>query len=79
MNSNLLQKQYDFYVSHEKEMLKKYNGKHLIISDSLQVFPFTEAREAYRYGARTFGGGHFLLQECKPGILDVVHQVNCYI
>lgn len=75
----ILQKQYDFYKTHEKELLEKYSGMHLIIDDSLQVYPFAEAREAYRYGAKTFGGGHFLMQECKPGILNVVHQINCFI
>ena len=78
-NSDMLQKQYDYYVSHESELLQKYNGKHLVIDESLHVYPFAEAKEAYRYGAVNFGGGHFLLQECKPGILNVVHQINCYI
>lgn len=78
-NTDLLQSQYDFYISHEAELLQKYNGMHLVIDDSLQVHPFSGAKEAYRYGAANFGGGHFLLQECKPGILNVVHQINCYL
>lgn len=74
MVNDILQKLYDYYVSHEHELLEKYNGKHLIISDDMKVYPFNEEREAYRYGSKNFGGGHFLLQECKPGILNVVHH-----
>ena len=79
MKTSLLRKQYEFYVAHEAELLEQYNGTHLVIDDSLHVYSFKEARDAYRYGAQNFGGGHFLLQECKPGVLNVVHQINCYI
>lgn len=79
MDNSVIQKLYDYYVSHEQELLEKYNGKHLVISDGMNVIPFSEEKEAYRYGAKEFGGGHFLLQECKPGILNVVHQINCYV
>ena len=78
METFALKKQYDFYANHETELLEKYNGMYLVITDSLQVFPFAEAREAYRYGAKNFGGGHFMLQECTPGILNVVHRINSF-
>lgn len=72
-----LKQQYDYYVQHETELLKEYTGKHLIISDSLQVFAFINPKEAYRFGVKNFGAGHFMLHKCVPGSLNVVHAVNC--
>lgn len=77
MKKLALEKQYDYYVSHEEELLKQYTGKLLVISDGLQVFSFTSPKEAYRFGVQQFGAGHFLLHKCIPGSLDVVHTVNC--
>lgn len=51
MNTSLLQKQYDFYVANEEDLLKKYNGMHLVIDDLLHVYAFAEEEEAYKYGA----------------------------
>lgn len=79
MNDLKLEKQYDFYVSHEQELLSKYNGKYLVISDTMQVIPFEAGKEAYTFATRTFGKGKFLLHQCVPGSLNVIHSVNCYI
>lgn len=72
-----LKGQYDYYVAHEGELLQQYPGKHLVISDNLQVFPFVNPKEAYRFGVKNFGAGHFMLHKCVPGSLNVVHTVNC--
>ena len=79
MKTSLLRKQYDFYVAYETKLLEQYNDPHLVIDDSLHVHSFKDVRDAYRYGAQNFEGGHFLLQECKTGVMNVVHQINCYI
>lgn len=71
-----LKEQYDYYVAHEKELLQQYIGKHLVISDSLQVFPFVNPKDAYRFGVQNFGAGHFMLHKCTPGSLNIVHQIN---
>lgn len=72
-----LEKQYDFYVSHEGELLEKYNGMHLVISDNLQVMAFLKPQDAFDYGEAHFGLGNFLLQRCSPGVLQAVNTVNC--
>lgn len=71
-----LEKQYDYYVDHEKELLEKYNGMHLIISDDLQVMAFVKPQDAFEYGEEHFGLGRFLLQRCAPGVLQVVNTIN---
>lgn len=77
MNVLPLEKQYDFYVSHEDELLAKYNGMHLVISDDLCVMAFVKPQDAFAYGEEHYGLGHFLLQKCTPGVLQVVNSVNC--
>ena len=47
MNTSLLQKQYDFYVANEEDLLKKYNGMHLVIDDLLHVYAFAEEEEIF--------------------------------
>lgn len=44
MNCIALRKQYDYYVAHEKELLKKFEGKHLVISDNLEVAAFNSGK-----------------------------------
>lgn len=72
----LLESQYNFYRTHEFELLKQYQGKHLVISDTFQVYPFVSPKEGYRFGVKNFGAGNFLLHKCVPGSLNVVHTIN---
>lgn len=72
----LLESQYNFYKAHEAELLSLYNGKHLVISESFQVFPFVSPKEGYKFGVQKFGAGKFLLHKCVPGSLHVVHTIN---
>lgn len=78
MKQVLLEKQYDFYVTHEKELLEKFLGKHLVISDKMDVVAFDSGKEACKYGVKVYGDGNFMLHKCVPGSLDVVHMVNCF-
>lgn len=74
-----LTKQYDYYVDHEKELLEKYNGLFLVISDKLEVYAFPKGMDAYNFGAEHIGLGKFLIQQCKPGILNQVNLINWVI
>lgn len=71
-----LQSQYDYYEKHESELLEQYQGMHLVISDTFQVYPFVSPKEGYQFGVKTFGAGRFLLHKCVPGSLNVVHTIN---
>lgn len=68
-----LEKQYQYYLDHEAEFLKEYEGKFMIISDNLTIKCFDSKKEAYAYGVENLGLGNFLLQECN---YDAVHTVN---
>lgn len=72
----LLEPQYNYYRTHESELLNQYQGKHLVISDTFQVYPFVSPKEGYRFGIQHFGAGNFLLHKCVPGSLNIVHTIN---
>lgn len=59
-----LQKQYDYFRRNMSSLIEDHRNKYLTISEDLEVKAFDEISEAYRYGAKTYGLGHFLLQEC---------------
>lgn len=61
---SILQKQYDFYKSKEKEFLRDCYGKFLVINQELKVYVMDTSADAYKLGAVAFGLGNFLIQEC---------------
>lgn len=71
-----LEKQYLFYLDHEADFLKKYEGKYLVISDKLEVSAFDSKKEAYAFGIENAGLGNFQLQECTYNATHMVNYVN---
>ena len=59
-----LQKQYEYFRRNMSSLLEDYKGKYLVISEALNVHVFDTIADAYRFGAKTYGLGNFLLQEC---------------
>jgi hypothetical protein len=62
-----LKKDFEFYVQNQGELVKKYNGRVLIIHDQVVVGNFASTREAIEEGERRFGLGKFLMHKCEPG------------
>lgn len=77
MTQLALQPHYDFYVKHEDELVSKFGGMYIVISDAMSVHSFADDPEAYDFGVKNFGAGHFLLHKCMAGGLDVVQTANC--
>lgn len=71
-----LEKQYNYYMEHEEELLKKYENQYLVVSEDFVVTAFTSKQEAYYFGAEKYGLGHFLLQFCNYDEVRLVHTVN---
>ncbi len=58
---------FQYYLSHQSELLKKYDGRYLVITDNGNVSDFETNKEAYLFGVEKYGLGNFLLQLCTPG------------
>ena len=62
-----LQREFDFYLSHQDELVQKYNGRFLVIRDEQVQGDFGTQMESYNWAIEHFPLGTFLLQKCSPG------------
>jgi len=62
-----LQREFDFYLSHQDELVQKYNGRFLVIRDEQVEGDFDSQMDAYDWATEHFALGTFLLQRCAPG------------
>nr|DAE42717.1 MAG TPA: hypothetical protein [Caudoviricetes sp.] len=58
---------FQYYLDNQDELVKKYDGKYLIICDNNVVNAFSSENEAYMYAKEKYGLGNFLLQLCTKG------------
>ena len=62
-----LEKLFQWYLDNQEELVKKYNGKHLVILENKEVIPYDDENTAYFESVDKFGLGNFILQLCTPG------------
>ncbi|MBI5729561.1 MAG: hypothetical protein HY963_00335 [Ignavibacteriales bacterium] len=62
-----LEKEFNYYLEHQLELLKKYEGKYLIIKDQKVVEFYNTEIEAYTKAKEKYELGTFLIQQCLPG------------
>jgi len=67
MTDNYLQKQLDYFKSNQDELVKKYEGKFLVIKDEKVQGIYETEIEAYTDAKSKFNLGTFLIQLCLPG------------
>lgn len=71
---------FQYYLDHQDELVKKYNGKYLIIKDCAVVGDFFDESEAYVKAVNDYGLGNFLLQYCSEGVSAYTQTfVNSYV
>lgn len=63
----MLKKEFDFYLANQEELLKKYQGKFIVIKEEKVIGVFDSELEAYSSTIKTEEAGTFLIQECQPG------------
>ncbi len=62
-----LEKEFNFYLEHQEEFVKKYFDKYLVIRDSEIVGIYENEIEAYTESSKKYNLGTFLIQHCLPG------------
>lgn len=65
----MLEREFDYYLAHQKELLSKYLNKYLVIKEEGVVDAFDTKEEAYDFATSKFELGTFLIQQCLPGDL----------
>ena len=65
--NNPLQQEFRFYIEHQDEMVKKYNGKFIVIKDEIVLGAFDDELTAVTETRKAHELGTFLVQKVSPG------------
>ena len=66
----MLQELFEYYLKNQNNIVKKYNGKHIVIKDNAVVGAFNTEAEAYFDSLDKYEQGTFIIQKCSPGEKD---------
>lgn len=72
----MIEKQLKYFKEHQKELMKKFSGRFLIISEDLEIIVFDTLPEAYTFGVEKYGLGNFLLQNCSPNHVGKIQVIS---
>ncbi len=62
-----LEKEFDYYLEHQDELVKEYNGKFIVIKGNKVIGAFSSEIEAINETLEKHELGTFLVQKCEPG------------
>ena len=63
----MLDKEFKYFLDHQKELVDKYPGKYIVIIDEDVVGIYDTEAIAYEESKKKYSEGTFLLQHCLPG------------
>lgn len=75
---NMLDKEFKYYLDHQKELLKTYNGKYIVIVGNEVIGGFGSTLEAYTEVIKKHKAGTFLIQFCSPGKGSYTHTFHTH-
>ena len=64
----MLEKEFEYYKSHQDELVQKFGGKYIVIIGEEVVGAYDTAIDAYTNAQKEHELGSFLLQHCLPGV-----------
>ena len=62
-----LEKEFQYYLDNQDELVKKYNGKFVVIKDCAVLGAYDDELEAIKETSKEHELGTFLVQKCEPG------------
>ncbi|TET82182.1 hypothetical protein E3J38_02580 [candidate division TA06 bacterium] len=62
-----LEKEFKYYIKHQDELVKQYNGKFIVIKNRKVIGEYDSELEAIKETTKEHELGTFLIQKCKPG------------
>lgn len=63
----MLNKEFQFYLDNQNELLKQYKGKFVVIVGQSVVGSYRTFKDAVVRSAKKYALGTFLVQECTEG------------
>lgn len=70
----MLEKEFQYFIDNQKELVKKYPGKFIVIKEHDVLGAYNTQLEAYREGQKLTPIGTFLIQECNEGGAEAYTQ-----
>lgn len=64
---NALEKEFEYYLAHQDELVKKYNEKFIVIKGQNVIGAYDSEIEAIEATSQKEEMGTFLVQKCEPG------------
>jgi hypothetical protein len=65
--ANLLEKEFNYYLAHQDELVRKFGGKYIVIKDQKVIGAYGGEIEAIQESVKSHQLGTFLVQKCEPG------------
>jgi hypothetical protein len=62
-----LEKEFEYYLQNQEELLQKYEGKFVVIKDDAVIGVYETELEAVEETSKKHELGTFLVQKCEPG------------
>jgi len=66
--SRPLEKEFKYYLDNQDELVKKYNGKFIVIKNQKVIGNYSTELEAIKKTSQKEKLGTFLIQKCEPGV-----------
>lgn len=63
----MFEKELEYFKANQDELVKKHNGKILILKDEEICGAYDTTIDAYLDGNKKYGEGSFMIQRCIPG------------
>jgi len=67
MATAVLEKEFNWYLKHQGDLVKKYNGKFIVIKNQQVIGSYSSELAAVEKTSRDHELGTFLVQKCEPG------------
>jgi len=64
---HMLDKEFQYYLDHQDELVKEYNGKFIVIKGESVIGSYDTEIQAYTETIKEHELGTFLIQFCSPG------------
>ncbi len=76
MKYSALEKEFNYYLEHQEELVNKYKGKFIVIKDCNVIGTYDSEVEAVEKTTEKHELGTFLVQKCEPGSGSYTHTYH---
>lgn len=72
----MLHKEFEYYLSHQRELIEKYEGRFLVIKGEKVIGDYSSRIEAYQQTKKHHKLGTFIIQQCEASSSAYSHNFH---